>query len=259
MGRIVCFSEFDGYLEDLKKRGRIEGAILDTNVIITLSYPAKKFHNSVSDFISNKITKEKINLYSTINTKQEYLEFHRRLLMTEGLRTIVRPESHVNLPPEKRQLIEKQLGSLEKSVQKEKREDFLYDREIKKIRDAFCSMGKVGWKSWKNLCRIYLRKQLQSEHRALENLKINYLSKHRDNGKEFFRQNPSWENAIEICSNMGIGFSDSMILNALQSSIFPFAITLDSDMAFAVSGNPELKDIVIPDDIVIPIPKNNFL
>ena len=93
MGRIVCFSEFDGYLEDLKKRGRIEGAILDTNVIITLSYPAKKFHNSVSDFISNKITKEKINLYSTINTKQEYLEFHRRLLMTEGLRTIVRPES----------------------------------------------------------------------------------------------------------------------------------------------------------------------
>ena len=55
---------------------------------------------------------------------------------------------------------------------------------------------------------------------------------------------------MEICSDMAIGFPDAMILNALQSTDFPFVITLDSDMAFATLGNKSLKDIIIPDGII---------
>ena len=248
MGQVIRFSEFDRYFENLENNGIVDGAILDANVIITLSCIGKKFHDSVSNFITNKITKRGISLYSTLNTRQEYLEFHRRLLMTEGLKAAVGPQSKINIPKEKKKLIEKQLDSLKKS---EKRDIvFLYDREIKNLRTEFCSMGKIGWKSWKSLCKIYLREQLKSELQAFKKLNVNYISQHREDGKEFFHQNPTWENAVNICSDMGVGFADSMILNALQATTFPFVITLDADMAFAVLENDELKDIVIPDGIV---------
>jgi predicted nucleic acid-binding protein len=88
MGRVVRFSEFDEYLYNLKQNGtRVEGTILDANVIITLSYSPKKFHTRTYEFIKNKIQKNEIALYTTVNTTQEYLEFYRRLLLTEGLRT----------------------------------------------------------------------------------------------------------------------------------------------------------------------------
>ncbi len=41
-----------------------------------------------------------------------------------------------------------------------------------------------------------------------------------------------------------------MILNALDATDFLFAISMDTDMAYAVMGNPNLKDVVMPDDVV---------
>jgi len=60
----------------------------------------------------------------------------------------------------------------------------------------------------------------------------------------------TWENAISICSDIGAGFSDSMILNALQCTTLPFAISLDSDLAYSVMSNPSLKDVLMPDEVV---------
>ena len=65
-----------------------------------------------------------------------------------------------------------------------------------------------------------------------------------------FQKEVTWEGAIDVCSGMGIGFSDSMIINALRFSSFPFAVTLDADMAFAVWADKSLKDIVIPDGLI---------
>ncbi len=96
MGTVVRFSEIDSYLSNLKSKGeRVDGTILDANIIITLSYSPKKFHTRVSDFIKNKILANNMNLYSTVNTTQEFLEFHRRLLLTEGLRTAIHPSSGI--------------------------------------------------------------------------------------------------------------------------------------------------------------------
>ena len=111
-------------------------------------------------------------------------------------------------------------------------------------------MGQTGLELWKSLCSEYLKRQLKVEYEALKELKINYLSSYRDEGKTFFHKKITWEGAMDICSGIGIGFSDSMILNALQCSSFPFSISLDTDMAFSVLGNSSLKDIVMPDGII---------
>ena len=43
---------------------------------------------------------------------------------------------------------------------------------------------------------------------------------------------------------------DSMILNALRSSAFSFAITANTDLAYATLVDDNIKDIVAPDSIV---------
>lgn len=41
-----------------------------------------------------------------------------------------------------------------------------------------------------------------------------------------------------------------MILNALQCTNLPFSISLDSDLAFSVMANSNLKDVLMPDALV---------
>jgi hypothetical protein len=231
MGQVVRFSEFD-------------------NVIITLNYEPKRFHTRTFDFIKNKIQKEGISLYTTVNTTQEYLEFYRRLLMTEGLRTAIHPTSGIDLPNRKKQAIKAQSSILHNREAHQGAEPVFSDRELKKIREVFFQSGSAGIKLWKALCEIYLKKQLAMEFQALDKLNISYLSVYKDDQKDIFQQKITWEEAISICSDIAVGFSDSMIINALQCTTFPFAISLDSDFACAVTANPHLKDVVMPDELV---------
>lgn len=250
MGRVVRFSEFDEYLFNLKQNGiKAEGTILDANVIITLSYSPKKFHTRTYEFIKNKIQKNEIALYTTVNTTQEYLEFYRRLLLTEGLRTAIHPSSELDLPNKKKQAIRAQSSILHNREMHQGADPIFNDREIKKIRESFLNSGNAGMELWKALCNVYLRKPLEVEYKSLEKLKITYLSMYNVDQKDIFDKKITWENAISICSDIGAGFSDSMILNVLQCTTLPFAISLDSDLAYSVMANPHSKDVLIPDEI----------
>lgn len=251
MGRVVRFSEIDKYLAELNSKGlKVEGTILDANVIITLNYEPKRFHTRTFEFIKNKIQKNGIALYTTVNTTQEYLEFYRRLLLTEGLRTSIHPSSGFDLPNKKKQAIRAQSSILQNRETSQGAEPVFNDREIKKVREVFFQSGNAGIKLWKDICELYLKKSLEMEFKALDCLNVTYLSMYKDDQKEIFKKKITWEDAISICSDIGAGFSDSMILNALQATNLPFAISLDSDLAHAVMANPALKDIVMPDEMV---------
>jgi hypothetical protein len=102
---------------------------------------------------------------------------------------------------------------------------------------------------WKVLCNAYLRMPLSVEFKSLEKLKIIYLSMYNEDQKQIFERKITWENAISICSDIGAGFSDSMILNALQCTNLPFALSLDSDLAYTVMANNDLKDVLMPDEL----------
>jgi hypothetical protein len=65
---------------------------------------------------------------------------------------------------------------------------------------------------WKFLCEKYLKRQLHEEYKALNKLNVNYLSSYKDDVKEFFKRKITWEEAIDLCTDMGTGFSDAMIL-----------------------------------------------
>ena len=252
MGRVIRFSEFDDYLNEHRKNGvPVDGTILDANVIITLNYEPKRFHTRTFEFVKNKLQKEQIALYTTVNTTQEYLDFYRRLLLTEGLRTAISPNSDFgDLPNKKKQAIKAQSSILHNREVHQGAEAVFNDREIKKIREVFFHSGMAGIILWKGLCDYYLKKHLQMEFKALEKLSISYLSMYKDDQKEIFTKKITWDEAIDVCSDIGAGFSDSMILNALQCTTLPFAVSLDSDLAYSVMANPILKDVVMPDELV---------
>ena len=53
------------------------------------------------------------------------------------------------------------------------------------------------------------------------------------------------KNAEATC----LGLADAMIINAFQCSRFPFIISSDFDIGYAVLASKELKDVVMPDSV----------
>ena len=251
MGRVVRFSEFEDYYADLENReGPILGTILDANVLIALSYSPKKFHTRILEFLRGQIYPKEIPCFTTVNTTAEFLEFYRRLLMTEGLRDHIDEFSKANLSNKKRQTIRYYSQKLKQRETTQGADPVFYDREIKRIREKFCNSGSKGLGKWNSLCNAFLHPRFYKEYQNLQRLNVKYLSSYKDEQKHLFFREITWESAIEICAKTCVGFSDAMILNALQSSKFPFVISLDADIAYAVLSDPSLKDVVMPDDLI---------
>lgn len=251
MGRIVRFSEFDAYFKELvSQSGFPVGTILDANVIITLSYSPKKYHSRLLNFLSEKIHPDQIPCFTTVNTTSEFLEFHRRLLITEGLRDAIDEYSRLALPNKKRQIIRYHSQRLKNRETNQGADPVFYDREIKDIRNKFCASGEKGLALWNSLCEAFLGEKLEEEYQNLGTLDIKYISIHEESQKSFFTKKIEWSDAIAICAQTCVGFSDAMILNALQATRFPFVISLDIDLGYAVLSDRSIKDVVMPDDLI---------
>ena len=64
--------------------------------------------------------------------------------------------------------------------------------------------------------------------------------------KVFFNKKIEWVDAKRISETTCLSLSDSMILNAFQSSRFPFMVSSDFDIGYAVLASKDLKDVVMP-------------
>lgn len=84
---------------------------------------------------------------------------------------------------------------------------------------------------------------------AYKEVGIKYISPNSEEQKDYFHSEMKWEDAINISSSSALVVFDSMILNALNSSRFSFAISSDMDLAHATLSDPSVKDIVAPDSL----------
>ena len=102
MGRVIAFSEFSSYLNDLSKGTSefVRGTILDTNILISLTYEIKSDNDAVIDFV-DALDDHGIELFTTVNTRSEYLDFNRRMTMTERLRGMLVESSKWEISSEK--------------------------------------------------------------------------------------------------------------------------------------------------------------
>lgn len=247
MGRVIPFSEIELYLNSVEKQDAHKGAILDTNILISASYEMRDSHSEVVNLWA-LLQKKNYRLFATVNTRSEFLEFQRRLILTENLFDITVAASRVKISHRAKARIQTLKGSLMTSVLADAEKDQVFNEsQLKKIKKEFSAGPHSGQKSWLDVCDLYLKNQIALADQDLIDRDVEYISPNEPTQANLFNTSISWDSAIDICEKAGTAFSDSMILNALKSSKLLFIVTLDFDIGYAALSDPNMKDVVVPD------------
>jgi len=247
LGRVIPFSAVERYLDSLEQAGSQKGTILDTNILISAGYEIRDSHQDVVDVLE-LLTERGYSLYATVNTRSEYLEFQRRLILTENLLDMVDPFSQLKIPKTARPRIQTLKGSLKKSMAADAdRDEVFNESQLKKIKKEFSAGPHSGQKGWLEICHLFLKNQISQADQDLTDREIIYISPNDVDQQELFNGPLNWQSAIAICEETGTAFSDSMIFNALMGSNLSFVVTLDFDVGYAALGNSRMKDAVVPD------------
>jgi len=258
LGQVIPFSELDKYLQSLEEEGAVKGTILDTNVLISATYDVR---DSYSDVLSVWETLQEYGyeLFATVSTRSEYLEFYRRLTLTEALFDIIDDFSTYKISSRARAKIQTLRGSLKTSVLADSEKDEVFnDIQLKKIKKEFSAGNHSGQKGWLEICDVFLRTQVARADQGLIDSGIKYISPNDPAQAGLFNSALNWSAAVDICEKSGTAFSDSMILNALKSSKLFFVVTLDFDIAYAALSDPNMKDVVVPDRLYKEFKKYHF-
>jgi hypothetical protein len=253
MGRAISFSEFADYYQNVRALpDNVAGAIFDTNILISLTYEVKANHDEVFSFFERWLEPERdrgFRFFTTVNTRSEFLDFNRRLMMTENLRDLVSDHtSQLRLASASKTQIQYQSGQLKRREQQGS-DPVFNDTQIKTIKSAFSAGKFSGNAGWLALCNYFLDQQLDLIENDLEKFGIEYISQHEPTQENLFSHKIEWADAKRISETSCLSLSDAMILNAFQCSRFPFMVSSDFDIGYAVLASRNLKDVVMPDSV----------
>jgi hypothetical protein len=247
MGKVIPFSEIESYLASIEKNDAPMGTILDTNVLISANYDVRDSHTQITEILDT-LQRKHYRVFATVNTRSEYLEFQRRLILTESLLDMVDEFSTVKLPKNARAKIQTLKGSLKTSRAADPEKDEIFNEsQLKKIKKEFSAGPHSGQKNWLDICDTFLKGKVAFEDQSLVDRGVEYISPNDESQKHLFDASLGWPEAIKICERTGTAFSDSMILNALKSSKLLFVVTFDFDIGYAALSDPNMKDVVVPD------------
>jgi len=253
MGRVISFSDFKTYYQEVQGLpNNLKGAILDTNILVSLTYEVKGNHEEVFEFFESYLEPERargFRFFTTVNTRSEFLDFNRRLIMTENLRDVVSDNrSGLRLSSASKTQIQYQSGQLKRREQQGS-DPVFNDTQIKTIKSAFSAGRFSGNAGWLALCDEFLVQQLDLIESDLADFGIEYISQHMPEQEGLFSKKIEWFDAKTISETTCLSLSDAMILNAFQCSRFPFMVSADFDIGYAVLASKEMKDVVMPDSV----------
>lgn len=251
MGRVVAFSELPDYLDEIETRGPVlKATILDTNILITSTYEIRDDYADVVEIL-DILSERGFQFFATVNTKSEFLEFHRRLLLTENLLDSIDEHSKIKISKNVRAKIQTLKGTLKSGIESDKEKDFIFnDTQLKKIKQEFSAGDHSGHKGWLEICKLFLSDRLHKIESELSERGIEYISQHEPIQREIFHTKIDWPQALSISEKTGVSFSDAMILNAFECSHCPFIVSKDFDIGYAVLADHKMKDAVVPDQLV---------
>lgn len=252
MGQVIAFSEFTMYYKQRQLRHDfVPGTIIDTNILIALTYEMNANNEEVIDFFDIHLAPEQnkgLRFFTTVNTRSEYLDFYRRLIMTENLRDLMDQNSAWKTSTKARAQIQYQSGILKRREQ-HGGDPVFNDTQIKSIKSAFSAGRHSGQDGWLLICEQVLQKRLDEVEHEIQDLGVEYISQHEPEQKDLFSEEMDWSDAKRIAEKTCLGLSDAMILNALQCSRFPFIVSADFDLGYAVLASKSLKDVIMPDSV----------
>jgi predicted nucleic acid-binding protein len=245
LGQAFPFSEVDSYF--LKSNPSF-GCIADTTFLIAIANKDHDFHDD-AQFLFEKLVQYKVPIYATVTTRSEFIDYHRRVIMTETLMDMLAPTSKWKISSFVREILRSQKGWIDNQARTEN-DPYLTDTRIKKCKQAFLPKTQSGQIGWMALCNEYLYGRLQAAWNEIEEaLSINYIDMRSGNSTSLFINELKWENMYTLSEESAMGSSDAMILNLLKSSIFNFVITSDYDLAYGTMLSTKDKTALVPESI----------
>ena len=246
MGRVLPFSQASDFVRTITAKGRSARAILDTNILIASTYEISKDHEIVSPLLVS-LAKLGVEFYATVNTRSEFMEFHRRLVLTEVLLDLIDEHSKTKIPNAARSEIKTAYASVKSKQARDGIDPIFNDTQLKKIKSEFSAGCHSDHLGWLKLCELYLKDYITGIDENLSERGVQYLSPNDPKRAHLFTQTLDWPIAAAIVEKTGLSISDSMIMNALNSSVCDFSISLDFDFGFATLADKESKDVLMPD------------
>jgi predicted nucleic acid-binding protein len=246
MGRVYPFSEIENCLTDTKSQAK--GCVVDTSFLIAVVYELDPFNEGAVKLF-DALAEAEIPLYSTVTSKSEYLERCRRIILTEALLEMRAQIDHLQLGPD----VYKELKNLKQWVDDQlvlDRQPVAHDRRLKTIKRLLSRQNPTNENAWLKMCELLLRGKVKTAWEEVTDLLgITHLDLGDPSIQSLVPQKVTWDRAFEICEASGMGLYDSMIVNMLNCSIFPVAVSTDFDFAYAALSGSTDKSILIPDEI----------
>jgi predicted nucleic acid-binding protein len=243
-------------------KGEDVNVVVDSNILIANYDELHSCHESVRNFLQEIADIANVTYFTTVTTKAEFLDYHRKRLLTEGLFDLVdeynkevplsiSARSAINFAKARRN---KRQGDEENRVRTDPDHEFdakvthLTDNEIKEIKKKFRARDIENETGWLKVCDTFLKSMLLEQEIVLDKLCV-YLSPHREEQKNLFiNTSVDWKQATSISGESGMGFSDALILNMLLHTKIDYIFTLDFDMVYAAAVSARNKWVVLPDD-----------
>ncbi|MBG60564.1 MAG: hypothetical protein CMJ16_08915 [Peredibacter sp.] len=250
---------FKKFLKDLKENEEVH-LIIDSNILIAYFDEVHSDHEDAVEFLNQIDNKTKATFFTTVTTKSEFLDYHRKRFLTEGLIGLVREfKETIKISTKSKVKIQNTLTLRDNRLRKEEKKfsetqefnskaNYFTDNEIKEIKRTFRARDVHDETGWLKICSVFLGKKLAGLERSLDEF-CEYLTTRNKVQKEniFTVKEVDWKKATSISSETGMGYSDSMILNMALSTNIENIATLDFDVIYAGAVSASNKTILLPD------------
>jgi hypothetical protein len=245
MPSALPFSEVDHYLASIPND---IGCLVDTSFLIAVNDTENSFHEDAI-FLQERLADRGVRLFVSVTARSEFIDYHRRVIVTETLMDMLAPSSKWKISTAVRDVLQKQKGWIDNQSRSEN-EPYFTDYRIKVCKQAFLPRTQSGKIGWTEFCREYLSGRLLTAWTGIsEALQLQYVDMRDGGSKDLLRKNLRWEDMYRLAEESALGSQDAMILNLLDASIFPFLVTMDFDLAYGVMLSAPDKTALVPDNL----------
>lgn len=245
------YSELDALLKAHPNAKR--GFLIDTNILVAATYDSDKYNEFAIKFM-DELADHEIPLYCNVNIRSEFLEVHRRIVISEALLDFEEKCNKVTLPPDLASELTKYRNSFERK-RKNKPDDpppRLSESDIKAFKLMMINIkGNRGDDLWTEFCDNNIGTQIIELWEETEkDFGLNFLSLRKEDQELHLNRKPDWEDVVKLMSNPGLSSADAMIVNMLFVSKFEVIASSDVDIAIALkkSGLND-KHAIVPDEL----------
>jgi hypothetical protein len=230
-----------------------KGFLIDTNILVAATYDLDKYNEIAVNFIDSLADRE-IPLYCNVNIRSEFLEIHRRIVISEAILDFEVKCDKTMLPPE----LASELTSYRNSYERKRKNKpdepprKLSESEIKAFKLMMVNIqGNSGDDLWTEFCDNNIGTQIIElwEETEIE-FGLNFLSLRKEDQELHLNQKPEWEDVVKLMSNPGLSSADAMIVNMLYVSKFEVIASSDVDIAIALKKSRlSDKHAIVPDEL----------